>query len=180
MACSNTPHISSTLHEAAQAVFKITQRNSQIQQSHIEQTRAIRETIKSFDDIVDEFEMLTIHLGHVNTAKSYFHQVQQLVGSVRRVHQELNKILASVADADMRFGQEIRSRYAEFLGHIASYTGDDTQPLVSLDIITQKFHVLNLEQNQRLSSMREQLDSYILTLSKIAALKHGLEEQGLI
>jgi hypothetical protein len=180
MGCTNTLRISSSLHEAALAVFKITESNSRIQQLQLDQALAIRQAAESFDETVDEFEVLTIHLGSVTATKSYFYQVQQHVRSVRRLQNELRNTLASITEADSKFGQEIRSNYAQFLSHISGYSGDDTQALASLSTITGKFDGLNLQQHQRLATMRDQLDSYILVLGKMAALKHGLEEQGLI
>ncbi|KAK2690948.1 hypothetical protein QWA68_010863 [Fusarium oxysporum] len=179
MCCTNTLRISSSLHKAALAVFKITERNSRIQQRQIDQALDIRQVADSFDQTVDEFEVLTMHLG-VTATESYFYQAQQHVHSVRLMQNDLRNTLASITDADIKFGQERRSSYAQFLSHISCYAGDDTQALASLSTITGTFDEFNLQQHQRLTTMRDQLDSYTLVLRKIAALKHGLEEQGLI
>ncbi|KAL9569046.1 hypothetical protein ACKAV7_006913 [Fusarium commune] len=180
MCCTNTLRISSSLHEAALAVFKITERNSWIQQRQLDQALNISQVADSFDQTVDEFEVLTMHLGYVTATESYFYQVQQHVHSVRLMQNDLRNTLASITDANIKFGQEMQSSYAQFLSHISCYAGDDTQALASLSTITVKFDEFNLQQHQRLATMRGQLDSYTLVLSKMVALKHGLEEQGLI
>ncbi|EMT61000.1 hypothetical protein FOC4_g10012291 [Fusarium odoratissimum] len=180
MCCTNTLRISSSLHKAALAVSKITERNSRIQQCQLDQALDIRQVADSFDQTVDEFEVLTMHLGCATATESYFYQAQQHVHSVRLMQNDLRNTLASITDADIKFGQEMRSSYAQFLSHISCYAGDDTQALASLSTITGNFDEFNLQQHQRLATMHDQLDSYILVLSKIAALKHGLEEQGLI
>ncbi|EWZ40907.1 hypothetical protein FOZG_06337 [Fusarium oxysporum Fo47] len=120
-----------------------------------------------------------MHLGCATATESYFYLAQQHVHSVRLMQNDLRNTLASITDADINFGQEMRSSYAQFLSHISCYAGDDTQALASLSTITGTFDEFNLR-HQRLTTMRDQLDSYTLVLRKIAALKHGLEEQGLI
>ncbi|KAF4956865.1 hypothetical protein FGADI_3554 [Fusarium gaditjirri] len=180
MCCTNALRISSSLHEAALAVFKITERNSRIQQRQLDQALDIRQVADSFDQTINEFEVLTMHLGYVTAVESYLSQIQQHVHSVRRIQNDLRSTLVSITDADIKFGQEIRSGYAQFLSYISCYSGDDTQALASLITITGKFNGFYLQQHQKVRTMREQLDSYVLILNKMAALKHGLEEQGLI
>ncbi|KAF5625107.1 hypothetical protein F52700_9482 [Fusarium sp. NRRL 52700] len=180
MSSTNTPRISSTLHEASLAVFQITEHNSQVQQSQLDQARDARQAINSLNQDIDELEVLTMHLRCVPAADSYFYQAQQHIHSFRLIQNNLKNIIASITDADLKFGQEMQSGYAQFLSHVSSYTGDDTQALASLKAIVGMLDVFHPQQQQRLANMRDQLDNYTIVMNKMAALKHALEEQGLI
>ncbi|KLO84645.1 uncharacterized protein LW93_4923 [Fusarium fujikuroi] len=180
MSSTNTPRISSSLHEAASAVFKLTQHNSRLQQHQLDQALKFRQLADSLHRSIDELEVAIMHLRCVPGSEAYFYQAQQHFYSFRLIENDLNKILASITHADFKFGQETRTTYAQFLGHISCYTGDDTQALASLKATTGLFDVFHSQQRQRLATMRDQLDSLTLVMNKMAALKHGLEEQGLI
>ncbi|KAF4457031.1 hypothetical protein F53441_946 [Fusarium austroafricanum] len=180
MPCVCPPPISSDLHKAFEAVLRLTKNNTTIQQSQVDQAKAIRQVVNPFNETVDDFEMLTMHLGDLSATKAYFYQVQENVNSIRGLSKELSNTLASINDADVKFGRDIRKHYTQFLEEIASYTGDDEPAFESLRIIAKKFHDLNTGQYERLMTMRDQLDCYMRAVSKIAALKHSLEEQSLI
>ncbi|KAF4499472.1 hypothetical protein FAGAP_4365 [Fusarium agapanthi] len=180
MSSTNTPRISSSLHEAALAVFEMTEHNSLVQQRQLDDALNIRQAFDSLDQNIDELEVMTIHLRRVPDSESYFYQAQQHIHSFRLIRNDLKNIVKSITDADLKHGQEMRSSYAQFLSHISCYTGDDTQALASLKTIIGKFDAFHPQQRQRLATMRDQLDSFNLVLNKMAAFKHGLEEQGLI
>ncbi|KAF5565137.1 hypothetical protein FPHYL_4369 [Fusarium phyllophilum] len=180
MSSTNTLRISPSLHEAALAVFEMTEHNSRVQQSQLDEALSIRQAFDSLDQNIDELEVMTMHLRCVPDSEPYFYQAQQHIHSFRLIRNDLKNTVASITDADLKHGQEMRSSYGQFLSHISCYNGDDTQALASLRTIIGKFDVFQPQQRQRLATLRDQLDSFILVLNKMAALKHGLEEQGLI
>ncbi|CVK99175.1 uncharacterized protein FMAN_02084 [Fusarium mangiferae] len=180
MSSTNTARISSSLHEAACAVFKLTQHNSRLQQHQLDQALKFRQLADSLHRSIDELEVAIMHLRCVPGSEAYFYQAQQHFYSFRLIENDLNKTLASITHADFEFGQEMRTSYAQFLSHISCCTSDDTQALASLKATTGLFDTFHSQQRQRLVTMRDQLDSLTLVMSKMAALKHGLEEQGLI
>ncbi|KAF5536020.1 hypothetical protein FNAPI_11905 [Fusarium napiforme] len=181
MSPTNALRISPSLHEAALAVFEMTEHNRRAQQSQLDEALDIKQVFDTLDQNIDELEVMTMHLHGVPGSESYFSQAQQHIHSFRLIRNNLKNTVASITDADVEHAQEIRFSYARFLGHISCYTGDDTQALASLENILWKFDKeLHAQQSQRLATMRDQLDSFILLLNKMAALKHALEEQGLI
>ncbi|KAF5576446.1 hypothetical protein FPANT_10929 [Fusarium pseudoanthophilum] len=181
MFSANALRISPSLHEAALAVFEMTEHSRRAQQRQLDEALDIKQVFDSLDQNIDELEMMTMHLHGVPSAESYFSQAQQHFHSFRLIRKNLKNTVASITDADVKHAQEVRFSYAQFLSHISCYTGDDTQALASLKNIIYKFDKeSHLQQSQRLATMRDQLDSFILLLNKMAALKHALEEQGLI
>ncbi|EWG44817.1 hypothetical protein FVEG_05802 [Fusarium verticillioides 7600] len=181
MSSTNAPRISPALHEAALAVFEMTEHNRRAQQSQLDEALDIKQVFDSLYQNIDELEVMTMHLHGVPGAESYFKQAQQHIQSFRLIRNNLKNTVASITDADVKHAQEMRFGYAQFLSHISCYTGDDTQALASLENIIWKFDEdFHPKQRQRLATIRDQLDSFILLLNKMAALKHALEEQGLI
>ncbi|PNP73427.1 hypothetical protein FNYG_13229 [Fusarium nygamai] len=180
MSSANALRISPSLHEAALAVFEMTEHNRRAQQSQLDEALDIKQLFDSLDQNIDELEVMTMHLHGVSGSESYFNQAQQHIHSFRLIRNNLKNTVASITDADVKHAQEMRSSYAQFLSHISCYTGDDAQALASLKNIIWKFDEFHPQQRQRLATMRDQLDSFILLLNKMAALKHALEEQGLI
>ncbi|KAF5657998.1 hypothetical protein FCIRC_13037 [Fusarium circinatum] len=180
MSSTDTPRISSSLREAALAVFEMTENNRLIQQRQLDDALNMRQAFDSLDQNIDELEMMTMHLRRVPDSESYFYQAQQHIHSFRLIRNDLKNTVISISDADLKHTQEMQFSYSQFLSHISCYTGDDTHALASLKTIIGKFDAFHPQQRQRLATMHDQLDSFNLVLNKMAAFKHGLEEQGLI
>ncbi|KAJ4244397.1 hypothetical protein NW762_014525 [Fusarium torreyae] len=175
MGCDTPQMMSPALQKATLALMTIMKNETKLREANNNQAESIKQIIHPFNKTIDDFEMSTLYLGDLNDTKYYYRQVREHIGSIRRLSEELGFTLASIGSLDSNFDQQIKPHYAQFLRKVMSYTGDDTQVLVTIETIAERFQSLNKERQARLTSMSEQLGRCMTAMTQVTDLKHILE-----